>query len=94
MNMMSFLSCSRSSFLSRGVTPHWEIRPLGAVSETVLLRLGSDGIGTAHKSAAQVTFVAFPAPERVEPNEGPVEGGTTVRVHGRHFRPNGEVGVG
>ena len=74
------------------VTPHWEIRPWHAVSERVLVRLSAEGSGAAHASAAYVTFVAWPQAQRLEPNEGPVEGGTSVRVHGRHFRPNGEAG--
>ncbi|CAE7680005.1 unnamed protein product [Symbiodinium pilosum] len=71
-------------------TPHWEIRPYGAVSERVLVRLSTDGVGTARSSQAYVNFVAYPAPQTVEPIEGPVEGGTMVLVHGQHFRPHGQ----
>eukprot|EP00434_Breviolum_minutum_P023704 symbB.v1.2.020908.t2/scaffold1784.1/size101483/4 len=71
-------------------TPHWEIRPYGAVSERVMVRLSSDGVGAARSPSAYVNFVAYPYVHTVDPNEGPVEGGTIVRAYGHHFQPNGE----
>eukprot|EP00931_Biecheleriopsis_adriatica_P048079 TRINITY_DN27768_c0_g1_i1.p1 TRINITY_DN27768_c0_g1~~TRINITY_DN27768_c0_g1_i1.p1 ORF type:complete len:5619 (+),score=1069.33 TRINITY_DN27768_c0_g1_i1:1474-16857(+) len=84
---LSALSSEREVVCS---TPHWEIRPEGAATERVLVRLAADGVGNARPSSAYVTIVAYPEPTSIEPTEGPVEGGTVLRVQGRHFRPRGE----
>eukprot|EP00435_Cladocopium_sp_Y103_P004715 s2358_g1.t1 len=87
---MSSIVAQKPSVKKRRITPHWEIRPYGAVSERVMVRLASDGVGTARSPSAYVTFVAYPYAHTVDPNEGPVEGGTMVRAYGHHFKPYGE----
>ncbi|MCF6097461.1 IPT/TIG domain-containing protein [Thermovorax subterraneus] len=40
------------------------------------------------------TYVTYPKIEKVEPKEGPVEGGTEVTITGEYFAPNAQVFIG
>eukprot|EP00928_Gymnodinium_smaydae_P024083 TRINITY_DN1960_c1_g5_i2.p1 TRINITY_DN1960_c1_g5~~TRINITY_DN1960_c1_g5_i2.p1 ORF type:complete len:6923 (-),score=840.57 TRINITY_DN1960_c1_g5_i2:138-18908(-) len=68
-------------------TPTWAIEPPGASMQRVNVRLAVTSIADALTSTAYVTFVAIPEAKLLVPNEGPVEGGTRVIVHGTNFRP-------
>ncbi|CAE8613253.1 unnamed protein product [Polarella glacialis] len=83
---LSALSSEREAICT---APHWEISPEGAAAERVLVRLAADGVGNARESTAYVTYFAHPEALIVEPNEGPVSGGTRVQVKGQNFRPDG-----
>eukprot|EP00929_Paragymnodinium_shiwhaense_P068504 TRINITY_DN34467_c0_g1_i2.p1 TRINITY_DN34467_c0_g1~~TRINITY_DN34467_c0_g1_i2.p1 ORF type:complete len:2673 (-),score=484.12 TRINITY_DN34467_c0_g1_i2:4120-11166(-) len=73
--------------------PSWMIKPVGESMQKVLVRLSVDGIADALFSQAYVTFVAPPEVEQLTPNEGPVEGGTQLRIYGKYFQPTPPEGV-
>jgi len=81
---VSFGATPAASFTVSADTSITAVSPMASAG-TIDITVSSGGGTSATSSADQFTFVAFPTVSGINPNSGPVSGGTLVTITGTNF---------